>query len=51
MRLGVRNESIGATHYVHSPQFKLDERAFPTGIATLVAFAHGVTSGKVSLTR
>lgn len=49
IRLGVRNEAIGAVHYVHSPQFKLDEAAFPTGIATLVAFAHGVTSGRVSL--
>jgi amidohydrolase len=51
MRLGVRNESLGAVHYVHSPLFKLDEGAFPTGIATLVAFARGVTSGAVALGR
>jgi amidohydrolase len=51
MRLGVRNEALGAVHYVHSPQFKLDEAAFPAGIATLVAFARAVTSGEISVER
>jgi metal-dependent amidase/aminoacylase/carboxypeptidase family protein len=47
-RLGIRNEALGSIHSGHSPQFRLDEDAIPTGIATLVAFAEGVTSGSVS---
>jgi amidohydrolase len=49
VRLGVRNEAVGAVHYVHSAQFRLDEGAIPVGIATLVAFARGVGSGAVPL--
>jgi amidohydrolase len=49
VRLGVRNEAIGAIHYVHSARFRLDEAAIPVGIATLVAFAHGVTEGAIPL--
>jgi amidohydrolase len=45
IRLGVRNEALGAVHYVHSARFRLDEGAIPVGIATLVAFALGVTEG------
>jgi amidohydrolase len=44
-RLGIYNEGLGSVHSGHSPQFRLDEDAIPTGIATLVAFATGVTSG------
>ncbi|HXP92438.1 MAG TPA: M20 family metallopeptidase [Candidatus Binatia bacterium] len=51
IRLGVHNEAIGAVHYVHSPQFKLDEAAFPTGITALVEFARTITSGQISVAR
>lgn len=37
--LGVRNEAIGATYYVHHPCFKADEDALPLGAALHVAFA------------
>jgi metal-dependent amidase/aminoacylase/carboxypeptidase family protein len=46
-RLGIYNEAKGSVHSGHSPQFRLDEDAIPTGIATLVAFADGVTSGAI----
>jgi amidohydrolase len=48
VRLGIYNEALGSIHSGHSPQFRLDEEAIPTGIATLVAFAEGVTSGAVA---
>jgi len=48
MRLGIRNEAIGAVHPGHSPKFVLDERALPVGSAVLAAFAHAVGSGEVS---
>jgi len=48
-RLGIRNEKLGSTVSGHSPQFKLDEGALPTGIRTLVAFARGVGDGSVTL--
>ena len=37
--LGVRNEQIGATHFVHNSRFKVDEEALPIGVALHVAFA------------
>lgn len=49
IRLGVRNEALGAVHYVHSAQFRLDEGALPIGISTLVAFARAVTGGELAL--
>jgi amidohydrolase len=49
MRLGVRNEALGAIHNAHSSRFRLDEGALPVGIAALVAFARGVGSGAVPL--
>ena len=49
VRLGIRNEKIGSTISGHSPQFRLDEGALPTGIRTLVAFARGVGDGSVAL--
>lgn len=48
-RLGIYNEQLGSIHSGHSPQFRLDESAIPTGIATLVAFAEGITSGAIAL--
>jgi amidohydrolase len=48
VRLGIYNETVGSVHSGHSPQFRLDEGAIPTGIATLVAFARGVGDGSVS---
>jgi IAA-amino acid hydrolase len=47
-RLGIRNEALGSIHSGHSPQFRLDEDAIPTGIATLVAFVDGVTLGALA---
>ena len=49
IRLGVRNAEVGSVHYMHSAKFRLDEGAIPIGIATLVAFARGVTEGAVPL--
>ena len=49
VRLGIYNEAAGSVHPGHSPQFRLDEGAIPTGIATLVAFARGVGDGSVAL--
>ena len=49
VRLGIRNEAIGAVHYVHSPQFRLDEGAIPVGIRTLVAFARGIGAGEIPI--
>lgn len=39
MRLGVRNEAIGAVHPGHSPEFMIDEAAIPIGVRALVRFA------------
>jgi amidohydrolase len=47
VRLGIYNEAVGSVHSGHSPQFRLDEGAIPTGIAALVAFARGIGSGDV----
>ncbi|MGB8264747.1 MAG: M20 family metallopeptidase [Candidatus Velthaea sp.] len=49
VRLGIRNEALGSVHYGHSPQFKLDEGALPTGVRTLVGFARGVGEGSVPI--
>jgi amidohydrolase len=48
VRLGIYDEVVGSVHSGHSPQFRFDEAAIPVGIAALVAFAEGVTSGVVS---
>src|SRR5579872_670482 len=47
VRLGVRNESQGIIHSGHSPKFRIDERALPIGIATLVEFARSAGSGRI----
>ncbi len=44
VRLGIRNEAEGIVASGHSPQFRIDEAALPTGVATLVAFARAVTA-------
>jgi len=49
VRLGIYNEAVGSIHSGHSPQFRLDEGAIPTGIETLVAFARGVGDGSVAI--
>ena len=51
VRLGIYNEAVGSVHSGHSPQFRLDEGAIPTGIAALVAFARGVGDGSVPVPR
>ena len=42
MRLGVRNETLGAVHSGHSPEFVIDEAAIPLGVTALTRFAHEV---------
>jgi IAA-amino acid hydrolase len=37
--LGIRNDAIGANHFVHTPFFKVDEEALPLGTAMHVGFA------------
>jgi metal-dependent amidase/aminoacylase/carboxypeptidase family protein len=37
--LGIRNEQIGSTHFVHNSRFKVDEEALPIGVALHVGFA------------
>jgi amidohydrolase len=49
VRLGIYNEAVGSVHSGHSPQFRLDEGAIPTGIETLVAFARGIGSGALPI--
>lgn len=49
MRLGVGSESAGATHPIHSPQFRLDERALPLGVEAFVLFVRALTSGEIRL--
>jgi amidohydrolase len=47
IRLGVRSESSGAIHPVHSAQFRIDEAALPVGVRTLVLFASAVCNGEI----
>lgn len=49
VRLGVRSEEAGSTHSGHSALFRIDERALPVGVETLVGFAAGVGSGEVAV--
>lgn len=49
VRLGVRNEALGAVHTGHSPEFRIDEAALPVGVATLAAFARSVSSGTTAI--
>jgi amidohydrolase len=37
--LGVRNESIGAVHAAHTPDFLIDEAALPLGVRALALLA------------
>jgi amidohydrolase len=39
IRLGIRNEPLGAVHPIHSPRFLLDESALPAGAAMLASLA------------
>jgi amidohydrolase len=50
IRLGIRNEKAGSTHSGHSPLFRIDEKALPAGVQTLVVFAAAVGSGAVAAT-
>ncbi len=49
VRLGIYNEAVGSIHSGHSPQFRLDEDAIPTGIRALTAFARSVGDGSVPI--
>ena len=48
VRLGIRNEKAGSTHSGHSALFRIDEKALPVGVQTLVAFATAVGAGAVA---
>lgn len=37
-RLGVRNESLGIVHNVHTPRFNIDESAIETGMGVMAYF-------------
>ncbi|MDE2571813.1 MAG: amidohydrolase [bacterium] len=50
-RLGVRNEAIGATAMIHSPEFKLDEAALEIGVKMLTNFARGFAAGEFAAPR
>ncbi len=45
VRLGVRSESSGAVHPLHSAVFRLDEAALRVGVETLVLFATSFVGG------
>jgi len=47
VRLGIRNEAEGIVHSGHSPNFRIDERALPIGITTLVTFARAAGAGRI----
>jgi len=46
IRLGVKNESIGAVYGLHSPKFMIDEEALPYGTALHVAVAYEFLKGE-----
>jgi len=48
VRLGIRSERAGSTHSGHSPLFRIDEKALPVGVETLVAFARSIGAGEVT---
>ena len=39
LMLGIRNDTAGSVHGLHTPQFRLDEAALPLGAALHVQFA------------
>lgn len=39
MFIGIRNESLGSVHNLHSPSFKLDEGVLPLGAALHASLA------------
>jgi len=49
MRLGVRNEGIGAVRSGHSAEFILDEAALAHGVDALLAFVDALGSGELPL--
>lgn len=51
IRLGIKNQAAGSIHPGHSAQFTIDEAALAVGVETLVAFALGVASGEVALSK
>lgn len=46
-RLGIRSAAAQSIYPGHSPEFRIDEDALPTGVRTLVAFAIGVGAGDI----
>jgi len=39
MFIGIRNETLGSVHNLHSPNFKLDENVLPLGAALHASLA------------
>lgn len=39
MFIGIRNETVGSVHNLHSPNFKLDESVLPLGAAVHASLA------------
>jgi IAA-amino acid hydrolase len=39
MFIGIRNETVGSVHNLHSPNFKLDENVLPIGAAVHASLA------------
>lgn len=39
MFIGIRNETVGSVHNLHSPNFKLDEGVLPLGAALHASLA------------
>ncbi len=46
MKVGIRNEEIGAVHAHHHPLFMIDENALPRAVAWLLMNAETVLNGK-----
>lgn len=45
--LGVRNESLGAVHQLHTPHMVIDEAALPLGVRTMALLAAEYLCGEV----
>jgi IAA-amino acid hydrolase len=43
--LGIRNETAGSVHSLHTPSFRLDEAALPLGAALHARFAVDFLNG------
>jgi IAA-amino acid hydrolase len=55
--LGIRNETVGSVHGLHTPRFRMDEAQLPVGAALHAAVAldfldgHEAAAGSTAATR